>query len=120
MEILLKILHFQHGALPPFAELGVTDFRDFAIVCDKYDCLEAVSFANKAWLDDLMPRIGTGDEAIVLLSGVAFLDNPTIFQELTRNLILGSLEGFLNRPLEDNLFPFPAFELQGRLRLSLP
>ncbi len=114
-RVLFSVLHFQNQALPEVANLTVARFRDFAVLCDKYNCCNAVSFVTDAWLEKLLSGARTEDESWILLEAVSFLDKPAAFQSLTKNLVLESVENFLDRKVEMDAYPFPALELHGKL-----
>ncbi|KAH8892686.1 hypothetical protein GQ53DRAFT_862305 [Thozetella sp. PMI_491] len=113
METLLKILHLQNTALPTVNILSADGFRDFAVVCDKYDCNDAVSFVANSWLQEFVSNPGpyNEDSNLVLLGATSFLNNAPGFQDITRNLILNSSNSFLDRDIEDDTYTVPALEL---------
>jgi hypothetical protein len=48
MELLCNIFHMRMSEVPD--ELDLKSLADFALICDKYDCREAIRFQARVWV----------------------------------------------------------------------
>ncbi|KAH0536866.1 hypothetical protein FGG08_006297 [Glutinoglossum americanum] len=97
--LLFKVLHFRSRDVPWDPDLGT--LAHLAVVCDKYDCVEAVAAWSRVWL---MGNGGTGSvrgkvEDVVMVLYVSYgLDVPSAFSEASLVLIKDHSRSFELNP----------------------
>lgn len=85
MLVLYNLLHYHYSAVPnpPGLELATS----VAKLCDKYDCMNTLSFVSKVWLRELVPKSGKlGRSQVIVIAYL--LDDPIAFQQATRDFLL--------------------------------
>lgn len=83
LRIVCAVIHHRNEMVPrklaPAAILGV------AIVADKYDCISALAYASRTWLQ----LCDTGAQDRMFLASAAYLlRDAASFREITRSLVL--------------------------------
>lgn len=82
--LLCKITHLQTSQIAKIVPLG--QFTDFAILCDKYQCTEAVAFWSSLQIAEYLSKpLVKGIETLVFVTYV--LDMPREFQQVTTHII---------------------------------
>ncbi|PNP78640.1 hypothetical protein FNYG_07986 [Fusarium nygamai] len=91
MEIICSVIHFQNDKIPQ--TLPASDVLAVALAADKYDCLNAIQLAQKAWLRELKVK----PEDLMLLAAAAYLiQNAQAFREITAALVLNHHGSYLD------------------------
>jgi hypothetical protein len=84
MEILCNIFHLRMLEVPE--ELALKSLADFALLCDKYDCREAVRFHVKSWVLGHISNPDAPDyEKLLFVTYV--LDLPHEFRTVTLAIV---------------------------------
>ncbi|KAF5611564.1 uncharacterized protein FTJAE_14171 [Fusarium tjaetaba] len=120
MEIICSVIHLQNGRIPRTIPAG--DVLAIAIAGDKYDCLNALQFASKAWI--LKPK-GKPPKDLMLLTAAAYIfGDAEAFNRATTALVLGCHDSYLalsDSELE-SIIPWSLFsmleEQRGAARLK--
>ena len=112
MQKLCCLLHNQSEAQQRVSGTKISEFVEFAIVCDKYMCTDAVKVATLAWLAELQPAAGV-EELQKLLVSTYFLDEPEKFLQISKQLAMDSKDSFLKLPTEENLYELLPFKIYG-------
>ncbi|KAF5697377.1 hypothetical protein FGLOB1_12804 [Fusarium globosum] len=90
MEIICSVIHFQNDRIPQ--TLPASDVLAIAIAADKYDCMNALQFTSKAWLQELKAK----PEDLMLLAAAAYLfRDAKAFREITAALVLNHQGSYL-------------------------
>ncbi|KAF5584300.1 hypothetical protein FPANT_7903 [Fusarium pseudoanthophilum] len=90
MRIICSVIHFQNDKIPE--TLPASDVLAVALAADKYDCLNAIQLAQKAWLREL--RLDSED--LMLLAAVAYLiRDAQAFRKITAALVLNHHGSYL-------------------------
>ncbi|ORY07154.1 hypothetical protein BCR34DRAFT_603984 [Clohesyomyces aquaticus] len=84
MTILCNILHFKTSAVP--VRLESIQLINFTVLCDKYDCVEAVQTSCRIWIADLTHNADIWNLERLLFS-TYLLDLPKEFSLVTRIII---------------------------------
>lgn len=114
MEILFRILHHQSELLPRVLDLGT--FKNFAVACRNYNCIRAVQPAAKTWFKSSQPQ--SSSESLTYVAIAYLLDIPRAFRRLTGDLVLNSVESFLDQKLEDNVGGLLPIQVYGKLPIN--
>ncbi|KAF5712283.1 hypothetical protein FMUND_8557 [Fusarium mundagurra] len=86
MDIICSVIHLQNDRIPQ--TLPARDILSVAIAADKYDYLNTLRFAEKAWLRKPTAKMISKD--IMLLTAAAYIfGNGTAFNYFTSGLVLG-------------------------------
>ncbi|CVL08701.1 uncharacterized protein FMAN_06860 [Fusarium mangiferae] len=102
MEIICSVIHFQNDKIPQI--LPASDVLAVAIAADKYDCMNALQFASKAWLRELKVK----PEDLMLLAAAAYLfGDAKAFREITAALVLNHQGSYLSLSGENGGFIIP-------------
>lgn len=104
---------FSNQLVPETADLDIFEFKEFAFACDKYNCLEAVSLATEIWLDALLPCASS--EALAILEITYLLNAPSALRRQTKELVINSVENFLDLAPEDGVCEYLPFTVDGEL-----
>jgi hypothetical protein len=91
MQLLCNIAHFKTSDIQD--QNSPVFLVTFAILCDKYDCIEAVRPWNEIWVSKLFPK--DCDSTSVLGSMLFFsyvMDLPLEFSNITKHAILEHIE----------------------------
>ncbi|KAF2651683.1 hypothetical protein K491DRAFT_606412 [Lophiostoma macrostomum CBS 122681] len=91
MQLLCNICHLRNSEIMRQYDSGF--LVEFAVLCDKYDCIEAVRPWNETWASKMLPEKcdSTSDlENMIFFSYV--MDLPREFHEVTRCLVLERVE----------------------------
>ncbi|KAF2790127.1 hypothetical protein K505DRAFT_365000 [Melanomma pulvis-pyrius CBS 109.77] len=84
MTILCKIIHLQIDDIP--RQLDVINLANFAVLCDKYACINAVRPWSRIWVLELLPATHIpGYDKLLMISYV--MDLPDEFFKVTQSLI---------------------------------
>lgn len=84
MSLLCRIIHMQTADIPP--QLEVVALADFAVLCDKYNCIDSVRPWGRVWVLELLPKPATqGYEKLLMIAYV--LDLPDEFYKVTQSLL---------------------------------
>ena len=84
MTILCKIVHFQADDVLESVTLDA--LADFAILCDKYDCIRAAAPWGKLWVNEFLAvPITPSTEKLILVTYL--LDLPWQFRQTTKLLV---------------------------------
>ncbi|KAH7348213.1 hypothetical protein BKA66DRAFT_400980, partial [Pyrenochaeta sp. MPI-SDFR-AT-0127] len=84
MTIVCRMIHMQTSDMP--RQLEVDDFAGFAILCDKYDCIDAVRPWSRLWVLGLLPEPDMpGYDKLLMITYV--LDLPDEFYKVTQSLL---------------------------------
>jgi len=84
MELLCNIFHMQMSEVPD--KLDMKSFADFAVLCDKYDCREAIRFQAKVWVFGLISDPDAPNfEKLLFVTYV--LDLPHEFRTVTLAIV---------------------------------
>ena len=113
VETLCYLLHHQNQQLPDISNIEIADFMKLTIVCDKYNCTEAISFMSCLWFETL-PSSNNEDELRKLLVISYLLNNPFIFERISKQLILISVESFLDVPQDDSVYELLSFKVYSK------
>lgn len=90
LKIMCSVIHHQRSEVP--RTLAAGDVLAVAVATDKYDCVEALSFASDGWLRPSRDEAGN----LMLLTAAAYLfQNAQAFKELTKALILDYKDSYL-------------------------
>jgi len=85
MLLLCQIIHMKTSDIPRQLELNA--LADFAILCDKYDCVDAVRAWSRVWVLELLAKPeAPGFEKLIMVTYA--LDLPDEFCKVTRSLII--------------------------------
>ncbi|KAF2250526.1 hypothetical protein BU26DRAFT_562502 [Trematosphaeria pertusa] len=84
MLLLCMIIHLQTSDIP--RRLDIIPLADFAILCDKYDCVDAVRPWSRVWVLELLPKPDVAGFEKLLMVAYA-LDLPDEFYKVTQSLI---------------------------------
>ena len=82
MLVLCQVLHFRKVEGCPSINL----LNNVAILCDKYDCSQALHFASSTWLAAYLPFVDQPNHEGLLADAYLF-KNPAYFQAYTKRLI---------------------------------
>ncbi|KAF1833171.1 hypothetical protein BDW02DRAFT_631490 [Decorospora gaudefroyi] len=82
MTTICKLVHMQTSDIPE--KLGVAELAQFAVLCDKYDCVDGVRGWSKAWISIFAPD---DDASPTPLTIAYLLDLPREFRIVSRNLL---------------------------------
>ncbi|KAF5979466.1 hypothetical protein FCOIX_5294 [Fusarium coicis] len=111
MEIICSVIHFQNDKIPQ--TLPASDVLAVTLAADKYDCLNAIQLAQKAWLRDLKVK----PEELMLFAAVAYLiRDAQAFKEITAALVLNHHGSYLALSGEDTESIMPLARTAKRLR----
>lgn len=96
LEILLRLLHFKISPGGRFME--IEESYEFAVLCNKYDCIQAMAAVTEMWLSSVLPMSATSFENLCHLFFLAvtfkFEDRR---QKLIRLLVTMSTESARER-----------------------
>ena len=98
MTVLCQFLHYQNESLHDiFVEESISGLRNLAVVCDKYKCVRAVSFATNAWISTLesLEVKASKAELFSLAESVYLLDYATLFKRVTKRILVNDVGGIL-------------------------
>lgn len=84
MTLPCKIVHFQTSDIPD--KVDFIPLADFAFICDKYDCIDAVRFYAKTWTSQLVLSPDAPNFS-KLLFVTYVLGLPKEFKQITRILL---------------------------------
>jgi hypothetical protein len=84
---LVRILHFKTADIP--GRVCRKDVVQFGLLCDKYDCIQAVRPWTKLWVSQLLaePDAANHKDAEKLLAAAYILDLPEEFFKVTRMMV---------------------------------
>lgn len=103
MEMLCNIAHLRVSDLP--SKIENIALADFAILCDKYSCVEVVRSYCRMWMIDLLEDTGNNNFEKLLFAAYV-LDLPHEFHEVTKVLIRDHVNiSFAVAVHDANLFP---------------
>lgn len=77
-------------------------------------CAEAVKTTCLPWLVDLRSTASI-EELQKLLVACYFLDEPTMFNQISKQLVMESIDGFLQLSSEDSLHELLPLKMYGKL-----
>ncbi|KAF5574827.1 uncharacterized protein FSUBG_14004 [Fusarium subglutinans] len=83
LEIICSVIHYQNDKIPQ--TLPASDVLAVAVAADKYDCLNAIQFAYRAWIRK--PKEKSEDLMLLTAAACLFADAQA-FKEATAALIL--------------------------------
>jgi len=81
--LLCKLLHWQGDSKPS----SHRQLRGFALVVDKYDCIEAMRHVSLSLFNPISLDVLTKEELFDLAIAAYFLDQPEIFRKLTHQIV---------------------------------
>lgn len=81
--LLCKLLHWQEDSRPS----SHRQLRGFALVVDKYDCVEAMRHASLSLFNPISLDGLSEHELFDLVTAAYFLDQPETFQKVTRQIV---------------------------------
>jgi len=84
MEWLCAILHFKNNDVP--AELSPAQVLAFAVMADKYNCVESVKVATTKWLLDASKSTSIDSLKAVLVAAF-LLDDAGAFFQISQSLV---------------------------------
>ncbi|KAH7125572.1 hypothetical protein B0J11DRAFT_434683 [Dendryphion nanum] len=85
MQMLCLLVHFRCSRLP--RTVDIETLADFAVLCDKYQCIEAAGWMSRGWVTSWLPHPKTANfEKLLFVTYVLGL--PDEFNQVTRLLIL--------------------------------
>ncbi|KAM6484669.1 hypothetical protein HDV62DRAFT_304104 [Trichoderma sp. SZMC 28011] len=120
LKIMCSVIHHQRSEVP--RTLAAGDVLAVAVATDKYDCVEALSFASDGWLRPSRDEAGN----LMLLTAAAYLfQNAQAFKELTKALILDYKDSYLTLSCREveSAMPWKVFclleEQRGSARLRV-
>jgi len=123
MTVLCQFLHYQNESLHElFVQESISGLRKLAIVCDKYNCVNAVSFSTNAWISTLEPLEANAseDELFSLVESAYFLDHAVLFERVTKRILMNDVGAILQRMIgwtNDNVLPIKVYgDLEKRRR----
>lgn len=94
--LLCKITHHQMHGAP--AALAPDSFAEFASLCHKYDCIEAVSHSSFRWFQAIATKSYSAGELNKLLFAAFVLDMPEAFERISAKILLFHKGPFLQLP----------------------
>jgi hypothetical protein len=115
MTILCQFLHYQNESLHElFIGESISGLRKLAMLCDKYDCVGAVSFATDAWISTLEPldAKASNAELFSLVESAYFLDHAALFERATKRILMNDVGGILQRIIwwtNDDVLPIKVY-----------
>jgi hypothetical protein len=115
MTVLCQFLHFQNDSFHElFVKESISGLRKLAIICDKYNCINAVSFATNAWISTLEPleAKASEDELFSLVESAYFLDHASLFERVTKRILMNEVGGVLQRMISwtnDDVLPIKVY-----------
>ena len=85
-----------------------TTFLRIAVTADKYDCIEALEFASRDWLQ---PRQNKAGDLILLTAAAYLFQNAPAFKEVTKALVLNYGDPYLalSREKVESAMPWSVF-----------
>jgi hypothetical protein len=83
LRIICSIIHHQNNEVP--RTLAAGDVLAVAVTADKYDCVNALSFAIEKWLQ---PCVAEASDLMLLTAAAYLFQNAQAFKTITRHLIL--------------------------------
>ncbi|KAF5668771.1 btb poz domain-containing protein [Fusarium denticulatum] len=120
MEIICSVIHFQNHKIPQ--TLPASDVLAVTLAADKYDFLNAIQLAQRAWLWEVKVK----PEDLMLLAAVAYLiRDAQAFRDITAALVLNHHGSYLALSGEDteSIMPWEVLylleEQRGFARLQL-
>ncbi|KAI9818896.1 MAG: hypothetical protein M1827_007717 [Pycnora praestabilis] len=107
MAVLCQVLHF-HRNVP--VEIHLKRLYGIAVLCDKYNCVSAVSFASTVWISRWMEEAGTpGRDSLLTITYL--LNKPVEFTKVTKELIMKSTSSFSTFETDDGFDFLPTLVL---------
>lgn len=94
--LLCKIAHHQMHGIP--AALALDSIAKFASMCNKYDCIEAVSHSSFRWFQAVAIESYNARELNKLLFTAFVLDLPEAFERISARILLFHKGPFLQLP----------------------
>lgn len=94
--LLCKITHHQMHGVP--TALAPDSFANFASMCHKYDCIEAVSHSSFRWFQAMAIDSHNAGELNKLLFAAFVLDMPDAFERISAKILLSHYGPFLQLP----------------------
>lgn len=87
MTILCNLLHHRAEDVPKIDKTSIELVADVAKLCDKYACMNALSFVSKVWLKELVPHAGESQCGQVIVVA-HLLDDHTAFSDACREYMM--------------------------------
>jgi hypothetical protein len=115
MTALCPFFHYQNESLHDlFVEESISGLRKLVVICDKYNCVSAVSFATNAWISTLEPlEVKANETELFSLVGSAyFLDHAALFERVTKRILMNDVGGILQRMIgwtNDDVLPVKVY-----------
>ena len=81
--LICAIIHHKNNMVPE--TLAADDLLRIAVTADKYDCIDALKFASRNWLQ---PRENKAGDLMLLTAAAYLFQNAPAFKEITATLIL--------------------------------
>lgn len=91
MEYICAIIHHKNKMLS--TTMTPDDFLEVVVTADKYDFVDALTFASESWL---RPRNTNADELMALTAAAYALQNAQAFRDLTKALVLNHGGSYLS------------------------
>ncbi|ORY07150.1 hypothetical protein BCR34DRAFT_28570 [Clohesyomyces aquaticus] len=86
VTILCNVFHMASHALP--TKMDPKSLADFAVLCDKYDCKDAVELTARVWCIGIIPDLTVSVEGLAtVLFTTWVLDLPKEFHQVNRTLL---------------------------------
>jgi len=107
MEWLCAILHFKNNDVP--AELSPAQVLAFAVMADKYSCVESVKLATIKWLLDASKSMSF-DSLKVVLAAAFLLDDAGAFLQISQSLVwYVSIDALVRETSVESVLPSKVF-----------